>query len=127
MISVEPSVAPATLRETTVDQTRRVPANVRSRGGFSSVFADHAVAARVWFLTACAAVAFSLIQPYLILKLQKTRERVVVLDGAGSFAVSPVLGFEEAKELHEAMTMWATLALFQRNPRDFDYPEILQK
>ncbi len=34
--------------------------------------------------------------------------------------------FEE-RDLHEAMALWATLALFQRNPKDFDYPETLQK
>ncbi|MGH7945595.1 MAG: hypothetical protein ACREF9_11365, partial [Opitutaceae bacterium] len=51
----------------------------------------------------------------------------VVLDGAGSFSVSPLLGFEEAKDLHEAMALWATLALFQRNPKGWDYPDMLQK
>jgi hypothetical protein len=76
---------------------------------------------------ACLAVGLSVIQPYLILKAASGRERVVVLDGAGTFSVSPVLGFEQAKELHEAMTLWATLALFQRNPRDFDYPDVVQK
>jgi hypothetical protein len=50
-----------------------------------------------------------------------------VLDGAGSFSVSPLLGFEEAKDLHEAMALWATLALFQRNPKGWDYPDMLQK
>src|SRR5204862_6095390 len=82
---------------------------------------------QVWCVIACLAVALCIVQPYLILNAFERRERVVVLDGAGTFAVSPVLGFEEAKELHEAMTLWATLALFQRNPRDFDYPEMLQK
>ena len=51
----------------------------------------------------------------------------MVLDGAGTFSISPLLGFEEAKGLHESMALWATLALFQRNPKGWDYPELLHK
>ena len=116
------------LRETPVDQTKRIPAGIR-KTGFSParLFADHALAARLWFLVACGAVAFCFIQPYLIIDAYRTKERVVVLDGAGSFSVSPLLGFEEAKSLHEAAALWATLALYQRNPRGWDYPDMLEK
>lgn len=124
-----PASLPETLRETPVDQTRRLPAAAVRGAGFSParLLADHAFAARVWFWVACAALGFCVVQPYLIIRAYRARERVVVLDGAGTFAVSPVLGFEEAKELHESMTLWATLALLQRNPRNFDYPDMLQK
>lgn len=117
------------LRETRIDQTRRLPAVVPRERRFSParLFADHAFAARAWCVIACLAVGLCILQPYLILKASSGRERVVVLDGSGTFSVSPVLGFEEAKELHEAMTLWATLALFQRNPRDIDYPDVLQR
>ena len=81
----------------------------------------------MWFLVACGAVGFAILQPYLIIGAYRIKERVVVLDGGGTFSVSPLLGFEEAKELHEAMALWATLAYFQRNPRGFDYPDMLQK
>ncbi len=130
MVSMPELTEPAvSLRETTVDQTKRLPLTAVRAERFSpaKLFANHALAARVWFWIACGAVAFCFVQPYLIIKALRARERVVVLDGAGSFSVSPVLGFEEAKDLHEAMTMWATLALFQRNPRDFDYPDVLQR
>ena len=117
------------LRETPVDTTKRLPPEAVRGPAFSPLrlFADHAFAARLWFLVACGALAFCVVQPYLIINAYRTRERVVVLDGAGTFSVSPLLGFEEAKDLHEAMALWATLALFQRNPKDFDYPETLQK
>lgn len=120
---------PETLRETSVDQTKRLPASAVRSAGFSParLFADHALAARVWFLVACGALAFCVIQPYLIIRAYRARERVVVLDGAGSFSVSPLLGFEEAKDLHETMALWATLAYFQRNPKGWDYPDMLQK
>ncbi|HVT94070.1 MAG TPA: hypothetical protein VHD76_14600 [Bryobacteraceae bacterium] len=129
MNTAEPTAAPATLRETPVDQTKRLPATTARGAGFSParLFADHTFAARAWFLVACGALAFCALQPYLIIKAYRTRERVVVLDGAGSFSVSPLLGFEEAKDLHEAMALWATLALFQRNPKGWDYPDMLQK
>lgn len=120
---------PAALRETPVEQTKRLPTAVPRAGRFSParLFADHAFAARLWFLVACGALAFCVVQPYLIIRAYRARERVVVLDGAGTFAISPLLGFQDAKELHESMTLWATLALLQRNPRDFDYPDLLRK
>lgn len=123
-----PAPPPAMLRDTPVDQTKRLPGRTARGASFSAakLFADHAFAARVWFLVACCALAFCVVQPYLIIKAYRARERVVVLDGAGSFSVSPLLGFEEAKDLHEAMALWATLALFQRNPKNFDYPDMLQ-
>jgi len=119
----------ASSRETPVDQTRRIAPAALNTGGFSParLFADHAFAARLWFLVACGALAFCVIQPYLIISAYRARERVVVLDGAGSFSVSPLLGFEEAKELHEASALWATLALYQRNPKGWDFPDMLQK
>lgn len=118
-----------TLHETPVDQTKRLPATVGSKTGFSPtrLFADNAFAARMWFLVACAALGFCFLQPYFIISAYRMRERVVVLDGAGTFSVSPLLGFEEAKDLHQSMALWATLALLERNPRDFDYPDMLQK
>src|SRR5882724_10375116 len=127
--SAAPAPLPETLRETSVDQTQRLPAATVKGGGFSParLFADHAFAARIWFLVACGTLGFCALQPYLIIKAYRARERVVVLDGAGSFSVSPLLGFEEAKDLHETMALWATLAYFQRNPKGWDYPDMLQK
>ncbi len=120
---------PAELRQTPVDQTKRLPAHAARGTGFSPAkfFADHAFAARAWFLIACGALAFCVIQPYLIIRAYRARERVVVLDGAGSFSISPLLGFQEARELHESMALWAALAYFQRNPKGWDYPDMLQK
>lgn len=129
MTTIEATSPAPSLRETPVDQTKRLPAAAVQSKGFSpaKLFADHAFAARVWFLVACGAVAFCIIQPYLIIRAYRARERVVVLDGAGSFSVSPLLGFAEAKELHEASALWATLAFLQRHPKGWDYPDMMQK
>jgi hypothetical protein len=126
MTPADTTLPVAPLRETPVEQARRLPVK-RTDFSPAKLFGDHAFAARMWFLVACGAVAFCFIQPYLIISAYRARERVVVLDGAGSFSVSPLLGFEEAKGLHETMALWATLALLQRNAKGYDFPEMLEK
>ena len=91
------------------------------------LFSDYAFAARAWALVAIGAVALAVVEPYLIISAFRARERVVILDGAGTFSISPLLGFEEAKTLHETIAVWATLALTQRNPANFDFPDLLQR
>lgn len=118
------------LRETPVDSTKRLshPLNRGHRSWTPArLFADHAFAARMWFLVACAALGFCIVQPILTIRALRTRERVVILDTAGTFSVSPLLGFEDAKGLYENITLWAALALFQRNPKGFDFPDLLAR
>ncbi len=116
------------LRETPVPAVRLDPAKKPRRVWRPlDLFADHALAARLWCLVALAAVGFCAVQPFLIIRAYRTRERVVVLDPSGTFHVSPLLGFEEATKLHEQHALLACLALFQRNPAGFDYPELLDK
>ena len=117
-----------TLRETPAPTVRLDPAN-RPRRVWQplDLFADHALAARLWCLVALAAVGFCAVQPFLVIQAYRARERVVVLDPSGTFHVSPLLGFEEATKLHEQHALLACLALFQRNPAGFDYSELLDK
>jgi hypothetical protein len=122
------------VRVTPVDTTpphplQAAPIQASSASAWSParLFADHAFAARAWAVVALGALALAVMQPYFIIKVYHARERVVILDGAGTFSVSPLLGFEEAKMLHETMAMWATLALLQRNPKTFDFPDLLQR
>ncbi|WP_236919123.1 hypothetical protein [Ereboglobus luteus] len=81
----------------------------------------------MWMFVACGALVLVVAQPFLIIEAYRTRERVVVLDGGGSFSISPLLGFEEAKTLHETLSIWSALALLQRNPKNFDFPDLLQR
>lgn len=85
------------------------------------------MAARLWCVVAITAVGFCAVQPFLLIRAYRTQERVVVLDAAGTFHVSPLLGFEEAAKLHEQQALLACLALLQRNPTGFDFPELLDK
>jgi hypothetical protein len=116
------------LRETSVPHVRPDPARRPHRPWNPlALFADHAVAARAWCLVALVAVGCCAVQPFLVIRAYRERERVVVLDQSGTFHVSPLLGFEEASKLHEQCALLACLALFQRNPAGFDFPELLDK
>jgi hypothetical protein len=116
------------LRETPVIPVRTDPDRRPRRPWHPlDLFTDHALAARLWCLVALVAVGFCTVQPFLLIRAYRTRERVVVLDSSGTFHVSPLLGFEEAGKLHEQHALLACLALFQRNPAGFDYPELLDK
>ena len=85
------------------------------------------MAARLWCVVALVAVTLCAVQPFLVIRAYRERERVVVLDQSGTFHVSPLLGFEEASKLHEQHALLACLALFQRNPAGFDFPELLDR
>lgn len=116
------------LNETTVKHVR-VTAEERARRSWRplELFADHAMAARLWCGVALVAVGYCVVQPFLIIRAYRTREHVIVLDGSGTFHLSPLLGFEEASKLQEEHALLACLALFQRNPAGFDYPELLDR
>ncbi|MEZ5415436.1 MAG: hypothetical protein R3F03_14115 [Opitutaceae bacterium] len=85
------------------------------------------MAARTWFLVAAGAVTLCALQPYLLVRAYRSRERVVVMDAGNTFHVSPLLQFEEADRLHEQHALLACLALLQLNPAGFDQPELLEK
>ena len=55
------------------------------------------------------------------------RERVIVIDPAGTYFVSPLLQFQEARELHAQQSTLAAIALLERNPKGFDQPELLKQ
>lgn len=117
-----------TLRETPAPHVRPDPSQRPKRPWHpGELFVNHALAARLWCLVALIAVGFVAVQPYLLVRAYRTQERVVVLDQSGTFHVSPLLGFEEATKLHEHHALLACLALFQKNPTGFDYPELLEK
>lgn len=99
----------------------------REASGILRLFADHGWAARLWFIVAMIAIGWTVIQPFLIISAFRTQERVVILDEAGTFHVSPLLNFEDAGRLHISQALLACIALFQKNPNGFDYPELVEK
>lgn len=116
------------LKETAVSRVRlSLDQADRRRWHPLDLFSNPALAARLSFLVALGAIALTVVQPILLIRAYRSQERVVILDGAGSFHVSPLLGFEDATRLHEQHAVLACLALLQRNPAGFDYPDLLEK
>lgn len=91
------------------------------------VFVDKDRLAFFWFVVAFLAVACALITPFLLMRKFKERERIVIVDPAHTYYISPLLNFEEAKELHAQQTTLATTAFLERNPTGFDSPELLKR
>ena len=79
-----------------------------------------------WFFFTIAVLLLSAIDRYHIVSQFKQRERVVIIDPAGTYYLSPLLQFSEAKELHVQQAELATMAFLERNPRDFDNPDLLR-
>lgn len=92
-----------------------------------SLFTDNAVAARLWFIVSLVLLAYIVVQPFLIIEAYRTKERVVVMDGANTFSISPLMAFEEATDLHENIALLATQALLSQNPSGSDYPDLLER
>ena len=78
-----------------------------------------------WFLVAVSVSALAAFDRYHLVQQFKHRERVVIIDPAQTYYISPLLEFQEAKELHAQQAELATLAFLNRNPRDFDHPQLL--
>ncbi|MDQ6626267.1 MAG: hypothetical protein M3Y69_09065, partial [Verrucomicrobiota bacterium] len=77
------------------------------------VFIDKDRLARFWFLAVVAVLIGAAIERIHLARTLKERERVVIVDPAGTFFVSPLLHFEEARELHAQQSTLATLAFLE--------------
>ena len=80
-----------------------------------------------WFLFAMLVLVLAAVDRFYLVQSFKQRERVIVMDPAGTFYVSPLLKFQEAKELHAQQTTFATLAFLQRSPKGFDNEDLLKQ
>ena len=79
-----------------------------------------------WFAFTVAVLLLSAIDRYHIISQFKQRERVVIIDPAGTYYLSPLLQFQEAKQLHVQQAELATMCFLERNPKDFDNPDLLK-
>jgi hypothetical protein len=79
-----------------------------------------------WFAFTVAVLLLSAIDRYHLVSQFKQRERVVIIDPAGTYYLSPLLQFSEAKDLHVQQAELATLAFLERSPKDFDNPDLLK-
>jgi hypothetical protein len=81
----------------------------------------------IWFFLAVATVVFAAVDRWHLVNSLKQRERVVIIDPANTYYLSPLLQFQEAKELHAQQATLATLAFLERNPKDFDHLDLLKQ
>jgi len=79
-----------------------------------------------WFAFTVAILVLSAIDRYHIVSQFKQRERVVIIDPAGTYYLSPLLQFSEAKELHIQQAELAAMTFLERNPKDFDNSDLLK-
>ena len=79
-----------------------------------------------WFFFTVAVLLLSAIDRYHIISQFKQRERVVIIDPAGTYYLSPLLQFSEAKDLHVQQAELAAMAFLERNPKDFDNSDLLK-
>jgi hypothetical protein len=91
------------------------------------LFVDRDRLAWWWFICAGVVLVAAALDRNHLINAFKQREQVVIIDPAGTFYVSPLLKFEEANELHAQQSTLATIALLQRNPKDFDQADMLKQ
>ena len=89
-----------------------------------SLFPNNTKAARFWFFLSCGLGILSVIQPILIVEAMKSRERIIIMDEAGTFHVSPALKFEESAPMHDYLSSVSCMALLSRGPKGPDNPPL---
>lgn len=80
-----------------------------------------------WFAVAGVVTLVSAWDRHELVRHNKARERVVIIDPAGTYYLSPLMEFQEAKDLHIQQAELATLAFLERNPKDFDHAGLLKQ
>ncbi len=96
---------------------------------FSAIDAitNNLVAARFWMVTAIIFAGAAIASPYFTVLATRAKEKVVILDPGGTLIYAPLLGFEEAGQLHAYHVRLACLALLQRNPSGPDLSDLLKR
>src|SRR5438128_5169782 len=80
-----------------------------------------------WFFVDVAVTMLAALERYHLIGQFKQRERVVIIDPSQTYYISPLLQFQEAKDLHAQQAELATLAFLDRNPKDFNHPDLLRQ
>lgn len=89
--------------------------------------ATRTLAGQFWFIVWLITIGGLFLMHNMTIEKIKKQDRVIVLDGDGTFFVSPTLAMEDAKDFHHAQALFATYALYMRNPYGFDMKDQLGK
>jgi hypothetical protein len=104
--------------------TARVP---RKRFDPTQLFAQRDRLPWFWFLVAFAVTVIAALDRYRLIEHFKQRERVVIIDPSQTYYISPLLQFQEAKDLHVQQAELAAVTFLERNPKDFDHSDLLRQ
>lgn len=115
----------ATLRQTQPHSGNGAPKIAKPRFNPTRIFVEKDRLAWFWFLFAMGVLLVAAIDRILLVQSFKQAERVVVIDPANTYYVSPVLKFQDAKELHAQQSELAAIAFLERNPKNFDNEDLL--
>src|SRR5262245_54363086 len=115
------------LRETKPAPAYGTVSVARPRFNPTRIFVEKDRLAWFWFLFAMLVLALASVDRTFLVKTFKQREQVIVVDPAGTFYISPVLKFQEAKDLHAQQSTLATLAFLERSPKGFDNEDLLKQ
>jgi len=115
------------IRETKPVTGNGAPSVAKPRFNPTHLFVQKDRLAWFWFLFAMLVLVVAAVDRITLVRSFKQREQVVVVDPAGTFYVSPVLKFQEAKELHAQQSTFATLAFLERSPKGFDNEDLLKQ
>lgn len=113
------------LRTTQVAQT--ASGGVRSTIDPTGIFVSKDRTAFLWFCVAMGAASVALLTPFWMLSQFRQRERVVIVDPAGTYYLSPLLDFREAKDFHVQQSTLAATTFLERQPTGLDHPELLKQ
>src|SRR6266536_3465343 len=91
------------------------PSPTRARFNPTRIFVEKDRMAWFWFLFAMLVLVLAAVDRAILVTKFNQRERVVVIDPAGTFYVSPVLKFQEAKDLHAQQSTFAAIAFLARS------------
>ena len=125
MDETQPTESPA-LNQTATAGGVKV-AEARPRFDPTRIFVQKDRLVWFWFGFAMLVLAGAAVDRYFLVQSFKQRERVIVIDPANTFYVSPLLKFSEAKELHVEQSTLATTAFLERNPNGFDNVDLLKQ
>ncbi|MBX7157679.1 MAG: hypothetical protein K1X66_04755 [Verrucomicrobiae bacterium] len=89
--------------------------------------ATRTLAGQFWFIVWLITIGGLFAMHYMTIDKIKKQDRVIVLDSTGTFFVTPTMPFEKAEELHYTQALYATYALYMRNPYGFDMKDQLEK
>jgi GAF domain-containing protein len=106
---------------------RAVPSFGKPKLSLLTVFDRQRRQSLIWFLLAMAAWVWSAWDRHQLVEQLTRKREVLMIDSLGTYYVSPVVGIQQAKDLHAMQTKLACKALFERNPEGLDNPELFKQ